>query len=324
MTNDPVTSVIVMNELEKSPRLNHDGLKFLFITPALFYAEELQFIFGLPRKTLIEDLKTMVTYGLQNQADFEAEDGLIRNRNFVMHALFLLALCKDKDTRGFVFDFLRKDEDTLEFWLSDSLTDCGDGFIADAAHDDVDALTSLLFEEELAVTVRMSAAQAAGRMFYEGRMDRDRLLGIYRKYYAWILKENPGKEDDQVSAFMADIADLHLTELEDIVKDAFQKGLVDFFLFESEENYFEELHSTEEPFLPDHSLLARYQYLGYRRPEMEEFDEDDFTDFEDEEDDNWIVPAQKPFVKQSPAIGRNDLCPCGSGKKYKKCHGMAN
>ncbi|MFR7920373.1 MAG: SEC-C metal-binding domain-containing protein [Anaerostipes sp.] len=20
-------------------------------------------------------------------------------------------------------------------------------------------------------------------------------------------------------------------------------------------------------------------------------------------------------------IGRNDLCPCGSGKKYKRCHG---
>ncbi|MCH8161653.1 MAG: SEC-C domain-containing protein, partial [Chloroflexi bacterium] len=22
-------------------------------------------------------------------------------------------------------------------------------------------------------------------------------------------------------------------------------------------------------------------------------------------------------------IGRNEKCPCGSGKKYKKCHGMA-
>jgi uncharacterized protein YecA (UPF0149 family) len=22
-------------------------------------------------------------------------------------------------------------------------------------------------------------------------------------------------------------------------------------------------------------------------------------------------------------IGRNDPCPCGSGKKYKKCHGQA-
>ena len=25
--------------------------------------------------------------------------------------------------------------------------------------------------------------------------------------------------------------------------------------------------------------------------------------------------------KRAPAIGRNDPCPCGSGKKYKKCHG---
>ncbi|MHB1666292.1 SEC-C metal-binding domain-containing protein [Thiomonas sp.] len=22
-----------------------------------------------------------------------------------------------------------------------------------------------------------------------------------------------------------------------------------------------------------------------------------------------------------PKVGRNDLCPCGSGKKYKHCHG---
>ena len=26
-----------------------------------------------------------------------------------------------------------------------------------------------------------------------------------------------------------------------------------------------------------------------------------------------------PFVKEEPKIGRNDPCPCGSGKKYKKC-----
>jgi uncharacterized protein len=26
-------------------------------------------------------------------------------------------------------------------------------------------------------------------------------------------------------------------------------------------------------------------------------------------------------VRKAPQPGRNDLCPCGSGKKYKKCHG---
>ena len=29
---------------------------------------------------------------------------------------------------------------------------------------------------------------------------------------------------------------------------------------------------------------------------------------------------QEP-VKVGPKIGRNDPCPCGSGKKYKQCHG---
>ncbi len=28
-----------------------------------------------------------------------------------------------------------------------------------------------------------------------------------------------------------------------------------------------------------------------------------------------------PFVREAPKVGRNDPCPCGSGKKYKQCHG---
>lgn len=28
------------------------------------------------------------------------------------------------------------------------------------------------------------------------------------------------------------------------------------------------------------------------------------------------------YHRESPKIGRNDLCPCGSGKKYKKCCGV--
>jgi len=26
--------------------------------------------------------------------------------------------------------------------------------------------------------------------------------------------------------------------------------------------------------------------------------------------------------RDAPKVGRNDPCPCGSGKKYKKCHGV--
>jgi uncharacterized protein YecA (UPF0149 family) len=32
---------------------------------------------------------------------------------------------------------------------------------------------------------------------------------------------------------------------------------------------------------------------------------------------------QRPqtVVRNTPKVGPNDPCPCGSGKKYKKCHG---
>jgi preprotein translocase subunit SecA len=35
------------------------------------------------------------------------------------------------------------------------------------------------------------------------------------------------------------------------------------------------------------------------------------------------VEAPKPFIRADKKVGRNDLCPCGSGKKYKKCCGRA-
>ena len=36
-------------------------------------------------------------------------------------------------------------------------------------------------------------------------------------------------------------------------------------------------------------------------------------------DHDHDLPA--PYVRESPKVGRNDPCPCGSGKKFKKCHG---
>ncbi len=40
------------------------------------------------------------------------------------------------------------------------------------------------------------------------------------------------------------------------------------------------------------------------------------------EDTEANVAAQQPMVRDGAKVGRNDLCPCGSGKKYKQCHGV--
>jgi hypothetical protein len=35
------------------------------------------------------------------------------------------------------------------------------------------------------------------------------------------------------------------------------------------------------------------------------------------------APPVAPIVNKAPKLGRNDPCWCGSGKKFKKCHGAA-
>ncbi len=75
--------------------------------------------------------------------------------------------------------------------------------------------------------------------------------------------------------------------------------------------------SNEPPPIEQPAMTLNYQHddLALRQPEpaaagvggFEEGDEGD--------------ERQQPFVRNQPKVGRNDPCPCGSGKKYKQCHG---
>ena len=45
-------------------------------------------------------------------------------------------------------------------------------------------------------------------------------------------------------------------------------------------------------------------------------------------DGSWLYSEgeviTETVVREGPKVGRNDPCPCGSGRKYKKCHGAAS
>ena len=71
--------------------------------------------------------------------------------------------------------------------------------------------------------------------------------------------------------------------------------------------------------------MREYEY-GRIRENFRDYDEDsDEGEWEDDfdEDDfdgsDFSIPPVLPIRKERPDVGRNDPCPCGSGKKYKKC-----
>lgn len=63
--------------------------------------------------------------------------------------------------------------------------------------------------------------------------------------------------------------------------------------------------------------------------ELKAFAVSDFSRRELENQTRLIerIAVQQPFIARPrieasvPKVGRNERCPCGSGKKYKKCHG---
>jgi preprotein translocase subunit SecA len=80
------------------------------------------------------------------------------------------------------------------------------------------------------------------------------------------------------------------------------------------------------------SFLSRVQFQQERAPEpvpVRKQAEAEQLHFEHAEasalaTEEAAAPGHTPYVRQGRKVGRNEPCPCGSGKKYKHCHGRLN
>jgi preprotein translocase subunit SecA len=124
------------------------------------------------------------------------------------------------------------------------------------------------------------------------------------------------------------VADLPAPELLKEVRQAYAEGLID--------DTVADLEGIESDLTqPNPGRLERRHLITDAIAEMEwwsSFHPEDHWPKSLPEPETPVLPpaipapstlgyvAPEPFVRE-PKIGRNDPCPCGSGKKYKKCCG---
>lgn len=109
-----------------------------------------------------------------------------------------------------------------------------------------------------------------------------------------------------VNAFAIGICtDNRLTEHYDAIAQCYEKGLVDIEhlgdLEDVEIAFGMRTERETEKELTE--MQKQWQAVMQSVDKMPDYDE----------------PAPMPFVNEEEKVGRNDPCPCGSGKKYKKC-----
>jgi len=78
--------------------------------------------------------------------------------------------------------------------------------------------------------------------------------------------------------------------------------------------------NTEEAIGSD---TGKVEFIANFSDKGKRYKHHELAQFKKEEDgwyffDGEIVKASQ-FVRETPKVGRNEPCPCGSGKKFKKC-----
>ena len=66
-------------------------------------------------------------------------------------------------------------------------------------------------------------------------------------------------------------------------------------------------------------LAPALENVQFQHPSFEEALVGAEAEAAEADGETLVKPA--PFVRAMDKVGRNEPCPCGSGKKYKHCHG---
>ncbi len=79
------------------------------------------------------------------------------------------------------------------------------------------------------------------------------------------------------------------------------------------------IRTQQDVEIVDEQNRKQVDHLKLEHAETKAFDQDNIMHESFAANETEVVA---PFTRAQPKVGRNDLCPCGSGKKFKHCHGQ--
>jgi hypothetical protein len=243
------------------------------------------------------------------------------------HALFIMGGRRDPLGFDLLLRLLRRPQDEVEHLLGKAVSFDLPRIAASVFNGDTDALFDAIADLHLEAAIRDSLLAAATFLTWDGRIDRERMIAFLRRFDA----ERLAPDEDLAWAGWANaVAFLGLRDLEPAVLAAWDRGSIPTEILERDE-FIEELERAEQA--PGDIQRLKDALLGYIDDVVAAL-EDYWLDFDDDDVldhdvlDDLQTPAGERFPLNLPGepavnpwrhVGRNDPCPCGSGKKAKRC-----
>jgi hypothetical protein len=243
---------------------------------------------------------------------------------FIFH---LLGEWREKSAYWSLAVLLRLPGDVLDAILGEAITETSHRVMAAVFDGDPDPLYQIIRDPEADEYIRSKMCQAIAMLTRRGELPREATAAFLRDCFSQLEP----KQDCQVwSGWVDAVIWLGLAELKPLAQQAFLRGSIDpewvtFQEFEQELQYTvdhpeaEPLHLDGEQTLFGETVAELSEWDGFKpkAPRNEALDWGSVDSIE------RLVDSLDPFgtPRRDPLrhVGRNDPCPCGSGKKFKKC-----
>jgi hypothetical protein len=234
-------------------------------------------------------------------------------QNALFLAFHLLGQWREKPAYRPLAAFLRWPEvDTI---LGDATTETCQRVMASVFDGDPSPIYDIIHDSDADEFVRKRMFDTLVILVLQGLLDREE---VARFVHSAFTELRPQGQSHVWVGWQGVVAMLALTELQPLVKEVFERGFIDemdMSLKDFEDDLREALAGRpiqewqRREYEPFGDVIEELSHWSGFRPENAEDDED-----------GWLPAlAAEPAFNPFRSVGRNDPCPCGSGKKFKKC-----
>lgn len=234
----------------------------------------------------------------------------------LFRGLHIQSGARDKQACRALLRLLRRPMTEIDRLLGDVVTETLSRIVCGVFDGDADALFALIADRKADEYVRKAVFGAAAFLTWEGSISAERMHDFLRHFYHDRLA---GDEDYVWIGWLDAIAALGLRDLAPLVYRAWDEGRVPPDILDR--GHFESDLVEAEGAPRDLARLQRAG-LGYLEDVLEALEWTDPPDLEAPKNRiaPWLTEPAPPVTNPWRGVGRNDPCPCGSGKKAKHCH----
>jgi hypothetical protein len=216
---------------------------------------------------------------------------------------------------------LRRPSGDVDAAIAESVTETAHRVMAAVFDGDPHPLYNIILDENADEFVRSRMCETLAMLVLQGRLDRAEAASFLRD--CWINLQ-PRDGCFVWHGWQCAIALLGLVELREIVEEAFDREIIDPSWLNYQHFEHDLALAILNPTEPWGSNRGEYALFGDTIEELSSwycFSEKYKQDRERARNapPMLLFPPSEPARNPLRGVGRNDPCPCGSGKKYKKC-----